>query len=103
GLSKWHGTTQEGKASKAVLPGGKTRVDREAVGELGNRIEDLFGPDVVPEMALAWAAREASDFSGWRRGVAPAFCFGSVRRKQGRVYKEAGATVVEIVRPGFEC
>lgn len=102
GLSKWHVTTQEGKASKAVLPGGKTMVVREALGELGNRLEELFGPDVVPDMALAWAAR---DDDSWRRPlhIHARYCFGSVRRSQGRVYKEAGATVVEIVRPGCEC
>lgn len=104
GLSKWHVTTQEGKASSVVLPGGKTMVVREALGELGNCLEDLFGPDVVPDMALAWAARDARTYAMWPGHLqSQVYCFGSVRRAQGRVYKEAGATVVEIVRPGRQC
>lgn len=90
GLSKWHVSTQEGKASMVFLPGGKTMTVREALGELGNKIEDLFGPDAIPEMALMQACEPR------------AYSFGSVRREQGRVYKERGAVIVEIRRPGCE-
>ena len=88
GLSEWHVKTQEGKASMVTLPGGKTMTAREALGEFGNRVEEVFGPDAIPEMALM--------------NVRPGeVCsFGSTRRHQGHVYKRAGGIVVEIVRPG---
>ena len=88
GLSKWHVSTQEGKASMVFLPGGKTMTVREALGELGNRVEEVFGPDAIPEMALMQA------------GEPRAYSFGSVRRQQGRVYKERGAIIIEVRRPG---
>jgi len=90
GLSEWHVKTQAGKASMVVLPGGKTMTVREALGEFGNRIEDLFGPDAIPEMALMKLPQ---------RGP---FSFGSTRREQGQVYKRAGGVVVEVIRPGFD-
>lgn len=94
GLSPWHVTTQDGKASTAVFPGGRPMVVRKALGELGNAIEALFGPDAIPAMALAHGL-EAAKAGGWK-----AICFGSVRREQGAFYKEHGAIVAEIKRPG---
>lgn len=88
GLSKWHVSTQEGKASTVALPGGQTMTVREALGQLGNKIEELFGPDAIPEMALMKTYEPR------------AYSFGGVRRDQGRIYRDRGAKVVEIRRPG---
>lgn len=94
GLSAGDVLTQAGKASVRVFPGGRHLRVREALGELGNRIEELFGPDAIPEMAYNWAKHHA------QVSRCAGYSFGSVRRQQGRFYGERGAVVVEIVRPG---
>lgn len=99
GLSKWHVTTQEGKASNVTLPGGNVMPVRVLLGEIGNKIEAIGGPDCIPAMALK-RVRVKAMTSPSRD---PAFCFGSVRRQQGHLYKQAGGKVIEIVRPGHEC
>jgi hypothetical protein len=96
GLTATDVMTQDGKAALRHFPGGRYMTVREALGELGNRIEDLFGPDAIPAMALANGLKTARA-GGWN-----ALCFGSVRRQQGRFYKSHGALVVEIKRPGHE-
>lgn len=107
GLTHADVSTQDGKASLRAFPGGRHMFVREALGELGNRIEEVFGPDAIPEMAYNWAMRDAAAcvaaYYDGRYGMSPrAYCFGSVRRQQGRFYKTKGATVVEIKRPGHE-
>lgn len=94
GLSKWHVTTQEGKASTVTLPGGRVAEVRIILGELGNKFEDLLGPDAIPAMALNRVRSQGA------HGV---YCLGSVRRSQGHFYKKHGAKVIEIVRPGHTC
>lgn len=97
GLSQHAVSTQDGKATRVTFPGGKSMLVREALGELGNRIEDLFGDDAIPAMALEAARREHAAAG---LGASIAYCLGSVRRSQGAFYKKHGAKVVEIVRPG---
>jgi hypothetical protein len=96
GLSKWHVTTQEGKATVVTIPGGRSVQVRVILGEIGNMVEAIGGPDCIPEMALNVLDRIDLEqrFN---------YCFGSVRRAQGHVYKRRGAKVIEIVRPGHEC
>lgn len=86
--------TQAGKATEFVFPGGKRMVMREFLGEFGNAIEALLGPDAIPAMALNAVARE--------RGTFPGFSFGSVRRTQGCYLKKHGVKVVEVIRPGVK-
>lgn len=105
GLSTWDVTTQDGKASLRNFPGGRYMLVREALGELGNRIEEVFGPDAIPAMAVNWAMRDAKSRNtapGYMGGPEFVYCFGSVRRQQGSFYKRHGAVVVEIKRPGHE-
>lgn len=89
GLNRWHVSTQEGKASTVVVPGGKRVQVRDLLGRLGNAIEELLGPDAIPEMAIT----KCNDHR--------AYSFGSVRKNQGAVYKRHGGLVIEIVRPGY--
>lgn len=77
--------TQEGKARMVTLYGGKTMTWREFLGEFGNRIEELLGPDSIPEMAIAKS-----------RAPGQIYAFGSVRREQGFVYRRAGGIVIEV-------
>lgn len=77
--------TQEGKATMVTLPGGKSMLWREFLGEFGNRIEDLLGPHAIPEMAIMKCKVPGQIYS-----------FGSVRRDQGIVYRKYGGIVVMI-------
>jgi len=80
-------TTQQGKATRITLPGGRTMLWREFLGEFGNAIEALLGPHAIPEMAIR-RTEPGRDYS-----------FGSVRRDQGLPYKRAGGVVVGIEAP----
>ena len=95
GLSRYHVAHPKGKETEVVLPGGRKLRVRDVLGRLGNAIEDIAGPDSIPEMAIH--AATWSDPSGLK-----AYSFGSVRREQARVYKRYGAKVIEITRPGME-
>lgn len=65
---------------------------RHPLGDIGNIVEDMHGPDFIPESAIAAAMDRCED---------DAICtFGSVRRGQGWVYLRHGGIVIEIVRPG---
>ena len=77
--------TQEGKASMVTLPGGKTMLWREFLGEFGNRIEDLLGSHAIPEMAVMKCQTPGQIYS-----------FGSVRRDQGLLYRKHGGIVVMV-------
>lgn len=91
GLTDWHVSTQEGKAS-AIKVGEDWIEVRKLLGELGLHLEQR-DPHHIPKRAL----EEALAANPGKR-----LCFGSVRRDQARVYKDTGrALVVEIVRPGF--
>jgi hypothetical protein len=86
--------TQAGKAQTYSFPGGKVMTMREFLGQMGNAIEAILGPDAIPAMALEAIKRE--------RGQFPGFSFSSVRRKQGIYLKKHGAKVVEVVRKGVK-
>lgn len=86
--------TQAGKAQVFEFPGGKRMVMREFLGEFGNAVEAILGPDAIPAMALNAVKRE--------RGTFPGFSFSSVRRKQGCYLKKQGVKIVEVTRPGVK-
>ncbi|MBK1666711.1 hypothetical protein CKO28_01455 [Rhodovibrio sodomensis] len=119
-LTRRHVTTQEGKVEQVELPE-ETREVRYLLGEIGNAVERLHGMDFIP-----WAAIRAAERPYWERAraaveaaarasgtpvsdalvstefkkIVPIFSFGSVRRQQGRLYKQHGGVVVEVRRPG---
>lgn len=88
--------TQEGKASLAYWPNGDAIVDdatgqhmtwRQVLGQLGNRLENMLGPYVMPMTACARLS-----------GPGP-FSFGSVRKTQGGYYKQHGGLIIGIENP----
>jgi hypothetical protein len=95
GLTQWHVTTQEGKRTVVDVCGEPWEV-RKILGEFGNRLEAMHGPDFIPETAIRYARAEIAN-SG---GDTPILSFGSVRREQGRVYKREGGIVIEVTRSG---
>ncbi|MCK1543400.1 hypothetical protein IVB12_15900 [Bradyrhizobium sp. 179] len=97
GASQAQVETQEGKATLAHWPNGDAMIDvatgqhmtwRQVLGQLGNRLESLFGKYVMPMTACARLGNQPGPFS-----------FGSVRRDQGRYYQQHGGIIVEIVNP----
>jgi hypothetical protein len=86
GLTPEQVFTQEGKLEKVTL-NGREWVVREILGEIGNAFEEKFGGDIIPIMSHN--ARPKGAYS----------VFGSVRREQGRYWKEKGALVLEIKNP----
>lgn len=87
GLSWDDVRTQEGKRrSTGIL--NKNWVNRKLLGELGNSLEALLGAHIMPFMATRRLAANHS------------YSFGSVRRDQGRFYKEMDGIVVGVRRPG---
>lgn len=82
-------TTQEGKARTVTIPGGQRMNVRKILGQIGNALEGVFGNDILIDIALNHIA-----------GRDGAFCFSSVRRRQGAVVKRHGGIVVGITRPG---
>lgn len=78
--------TQEGKLEYVEINGRKWQV-REILGEIGNAFEEKFGADVIPMMSHH--ARPKGEYS----------VFGSVRREQGKYWRDHGALVLEIVNP----
>lgn len=70
---------------------------RKFLGELGVLAEIRYGEMFVPDRILTALEKRLGGFEG-----VPPMTFGSVRRSQGKVYKERGGVVVEILRPGFD-
>ena len=86
-------STQAGKKEKILINGKEWEV-RDALGQLGNVLEQTFGGDVICEMAL-----RASNISTIEPVVdLLRYSFGSVRREQGHFYRKHGGIVVEIHR-----
>lgn len=94
--------TQEGKASLAYWPDGTPMLNerdvldpndkehmtwRRVLGLLGEQLESLIGPYVMPMTACATL-----------QGPGP-FSFGSVRRSQGAYFKARGGLVLGIRNP----
>jgi energy-coupling factor transporter ATP-binding protein EcfA2 len=86
GLTAHQVFTQEGKLEYVEINGRKWQV-REILGEIGNAFEDKFGGEVIPMMSHH--ARPKGSYS----------VFGSVRREQGKYWRDRGALVIEIVNP----
>ncbi|QIG69056.1 hypothetical protein EVB77_022 [Rhizobium phage RHph_N1_10] len=86
GLTPEQVFTQEGKLEYVTINGRRWQV-REILGEIGNAFEEKFGGDIIPIMSHN--AQPKEQFS----------VFGSVRREQGRYWKEQGALVLEIINP----
>jgi hypothetical protein len=78
--------TQAGKLEFVTINGRKWQV-REILGEIGNAFEEKFGGDIIPIMSHN--ARPKGAYS----------VFGSVRREQGRYWREQGGLVIEIENP----
>lgn len=90
GLTDWHVTTQEGKAS-TIKVGDEHRTIRKILGDLGCYFEadDEFH---FPRLAVSSCLQAAP------KGR---FVFASVRRNQPRFFKDLGsALVLEVTRPG---
>lgn len=92
GLSEEDVYTAHGKARTVTLPGGEVWTVRNVLGDLGLKLTELFGPDVIPAMGY----RQAMKLSGKVLAVS----FGSVRQSQARFFKSRGAKVIEVIRPG---
>lgn len=97
GLTDWHVSTQEGKASEVEVMGEKWVV-RKLLGELGKVLEAYHGADFIPDQAIKRCLRPY----GGTTVASPIMSFGSVRRNQGRVYHRYGGVVVEVRRNGFD-
>jgi hypothetical protein len=82
--------TQEGKAS-VVRVGDRDEIVRQALGELGNWMEDRYGVEILAERAMTNALREYPDASF--------YVYPSVRKTQGRAYRRAGGIVIQIDNP----
>lgn len=92
GLTEEQVATQAGKLETVRLNGRDWQV-RDIMGEIGNAMEEKFGGDVIPLMALNhYGILDEKSRGG--------YSFGSVRRQQGYFYKRHGGMVIEIVRPG---
>lgn len=76
--------TQAGKDRPSTIPG---LTWRDVLGKFGQAIE-TFDPDIVMRMALQ------------RCNGPHLYVFSSARRDQGRLIREAGGRVIEIVRKG---
>lgn len=87
GLSHSDVYTQEGKLRSSKIAG-KDWQNRQMLGELGKKLEEMFGPDIMPFMAT----RRLLDVA--------CYSFGSVRRRQGWFYKDLGGVVIGIRRLG---
>lgn len=87
-------TTQAGKREKVML-NDREWVVRDVLGELGNALEEKFGPDIIPLMAYRANNIELVP----TRNPPQRYSFGSVRREQGWFHKKHGGLVIEIRNP----
>lgn len=95
GLTHEQVTTQEGKA-KTVDLNGTPWIVRDVLGQIGNALEEKFGGDVIPLMAVNRFGLD--DPAGPNRHQSVSFA--SVRRQQGWFWRKRGALVIEVRRPG---
>lgn len=85
--------SQDGKLREYETVSGVKSV-RWMLGELGTALENHFGEAFIPYAALNRAKSMAA------RNDGSCFVFPSVRKSQPWHYKESGAIVVEVRRPG---
>ncbi|AMB48289.1 hypothetical protein [Methylobacterium sp. AMS5] len=83
-------STQAGKTEFVDVNGQPWQI-RKILGEIGNALEDKFGRNILPALAIPRAEREHPD--------AKAFSFGSVRRDQGLVYRDRLGMVIGVRNP----
>ena len=89
GLSWDDVLTQEGKKGFKMVAGVMWQ-NRDILGQLGNKFEELFGVDAIPFMSTRNLKDDIS------------YTFGSVRRAQGRFYQKMGGVILGVRRPGVE-
>lgn len=87
GLSESDVYTQEGKKLYTEILG-KNWQNREILGELGVQLEKMFGEHIMPYIACT----RIKDIEG-------SFSFGSVRKTQGKYYRDRGGIVIEVINP----
>lgn len=86
GLSWDDVKTQEGKLRRTEILG-RDWQNREILGEFGNKLEEMFGENIMPFMSMARTVPGVN------------YSFGSVRRDQGKFVQANGGIVIEIVNP----
>lgn len=87
GLSHDDCYTQEGKRRRTFVVDRQWE-NRKVLGEIGAKLEELFGEHFLP-----WAAERNLPHDG------RSFSFGSVRRSQPWFYKNRGGVVIEVRNP----
>jgi hypothetical protein len=92
GLSWEDVATQEGKRREIEVCGQRYTV-RQILGDLGCLLEDKYGSQINPELAV----RKCDSLP-----PAPFYVFSGCRMDQGITYRNHGGHVIEVVRPGFE-
>lgn len=95
GLTEHKVATQEGKAETVDINGTPWLV-RDVLGQIGNAMEEKFGADIVPLMTVNRYGLDRTDSVERPTSVS----FASVRRRQGWFWRNRGALVIEVVRPG---
>lgn len=95
GLTHDQVTTQEGKA-ETIMINGAPWIARDVLGQLGNAMEEKYGGDVIPLMAVNRFGLDNPAGPNRHQSVS----FASVRRQQGWFWRKRGALVIEIRRPG---
>lgn len=91
GLSHDDVYTQTGK-KRLVTVCGKEMTVRQALGYLGDALEEKFGEQVIPMAALLNIEANGDPEA--------AYSFGSVRKGQGWTFRDRDGVVVEVQRPG---
>lgn len=87
GLSLEDVTSQAGKARWTSVTGARIQ-NRDVLGRIGKALEQAFGAQILP-----WLAVQSLDPNA-------RYSFGSVRRDQGKGYKSLGGAVIGVRRPG---
>lgn len=93
GLTRQQVYTQEGKASFVEINGKDWQV-RKILGDLGKKLEDLFGEEIMPFMSHQGALKVHKDDA-----ALPTFVDPSCRKVQGHYWKRQGGLVIGINNP----
>lgn len=88
GVTEAQVATQDGK-NETVTICGKQYTVRQLLGDLGQMLEDHYGAQVMPELAVAYAQRTYP--------ADAVCCFASVRKTQGKTYSDLGGVVIEVL------
>jgi len=94
GLSEDDVFTQSGK-KRFTEVNGMNWQNRKMLGEYGRMIEQMFGENIVADLAVREAHQD------WERDKSIiGYSFGSVRRNQGVLYRKLGGIVIQVEKPG---